>query len=141
MPVKFFNEEIKFNLKYKILLKNWIKNTIATEKFKTGAINYIFISPNEILRINREYLNHDYFTDIITFNYCENSIINGDIYICIDTVKNNSSRFDVTFIEELHRVMIHGILHLVGYNDQNDDEKAIMREKENFYLERLKNLF
>ncbi len=141
MPVKFFNEEIKFNLKYKILLKNWIKSTIAKEKFEIGAINYIFTSPKEILRINKEYLNHDYFTDIITFNYCENNIINGDIYICIDTVKNNSFRFDVTFNEELHRVMIHGILHLVGYNDQKDDEKAIMREKENFYLERLKNLF
>lgn len=141
MSIKFFNEEIKFNLKSKTHLKNWIKSTIINEKYNIGAINYIFTSPKEILRINSNYLNHNYFTDIITFDYCENNIINGDIYICIDTVKNNSARFDVTFTEELYRVMIHGILHLIGYNDQNNDEKAIMREKENYYLERLKNLF
>lgn len=141
MPIKFFNEEIKFNLKSKTQLKKWISNTITEEKFKTGEISYIFTSPEEILRINKEYLKHNYFTDIITFNYCENDMINGDIYICVDTVKNNSTRFNVTFIEELHRVMIHGILHLIGYNDKINEEKVLMREKENFYLERFKNLF
>ncbi len=140
MSVKFFNEEIKFTLKQKAPLKTWIINTITSEQFKAGEINYIFVSQKEILRINKQYLNHNYFTDIITFNYCEKNIINGDIYICIETVKNNSTRFNVTFIEELQRVMIHGILHLIGYDDQNDEEKRMMREKENFYLGRLKNL-
>lgn len=141
MSVKFFNEEIKFNLKHKALLKKWINNAIVEEKFKNGAINFIFTSQEEILRINQKYLDHNYFTDIITFNYCENDIINGDVYICIETVKNNSTCFNVTFSEELHRVIIHGVLHLVGYNDQKEEEKHLMREKENFYLERLKNLF
>lgn len=141
MPVKFFNEEIKFNLKNKTLIKDWIKNTIISENRNTGLINYIFTSESEILRINTEYLNHKYYTDIITFNYCEENTINGDIYICTETVKNNSALFNVTFIEELHRVMIHGILHLIGYDDKNEDETEVMREKENFYLDRLKNLF
>ena len=93
------------------------------------------------IKINKEYLSHNYYTDIVTFNYCEEPTINGDIFISIDTIKNNSTKFDVSFVEELHRVMIHGVLHLIGYDDQNDEEKVTMRQKENYYLERLKNLF
>lgn len=141
MSVKFFNEGINYNLKEKTALKNWIKGTIQTEKCQVGAINFIFTSDKYLLSINKEYLSHDYYTDIVTFNYVENKTINGDIFISIQTVENNSKRFNVTFLEELHRVMIHGILHLIGYDDQNDEEKARMREKENYYLERLKNLF
>lgn len=140
MPIKFFTEDISFNLKQRILLKKWISNAITAEHKMLGEINYIFTSDKYLLSINKEYLSHDYFTDIITFNYCENNLMSGDIYISIETVKNNSLQFGVSFIEEIHRVMIHGILHLIGYNDQNEDEKVIMREKENYYLDRLKNL-
>jgi len=140
MPIKFFTEQIQFNLKEKNKVKNWIKNSIENENYISGTINFIFTSDDYLLEINKEYLAHNYFTDIITFNYCENDIVNSDIYISVDTVQNNSERFNVSFINELHRVMIHGILHLIGFNDQDDKEKAIMREKENEYLERFKNL-
>ena len=134
MPIKFFTEQIQFNLKGKNNIKKWIKNSIENEKRITGTINFIFTSDKNLLEINKKYLTHNYFTDIITFNYCENNIINGDIFISIDTVKNNSTRFNVSFIDELHRVMIHGVLHLLEYDDKSDDQKAVMREKENHYL-------
>ncbi len=140
MVVKFFSEDISYNFKNKKQTISWIHNSISEEKRITGDINIIFTSDKYLLGINKQYLNHNYFTDIVTFNYCEKDIINGDIFISVETVKNNSARFDVNFIAELKRVIIHGILHLVGYDDQNDEEKAIMREKENYYLDRLKNL-
>ena len=140
MSIKFFNEETKYHLKDRIRLKKWINSVIHSEKNESGVINFIFTSDNYLLNINKEYLSHNYYTDIVTFNYCEKNIINGDVFISIETVKNNSTRFDVTFIEELYRVMIHGILHLIGYDDKSDEEKVVMKEKENYYLERLKNL-
>ena len=140
MPIKFFTEDTKFNLKNKNLIKSWVNSVITSVNKETGNINFIFTSDKHLLKINKEYLSHKYYTDIITFNYCENEIVSGDIFISIETVKNNSSRFNVTIIEELHRVIIHGILHLLGFDDQSDEEKAVMREKENYYLERLKNL-
>lgn len=140
MPIKFFKEDTTYQLKNRNLLKKWINDAIQNELKSSGEINYIFTSDEYLLSINKEYLSHNYFTDIITFNYCEENVINGDIYISVDTIKNNSARFDVTFLEELHRVMIHGVLHLVGFNDHTDEEKKVMREKENYYLDRLKNL-
>ncbi len=134
MPIKFFTEQIQFNLKEKRKIKKWIKCSIDNEKKISGIINFIFTSDKNLLEINKKYLIHNYFTDIITFDYCENNTINGDIFISIDTVKNNSTRFNVSFIEELHRVMIHGVLHLMEYDDKNDDQKAVMKEKENHYL-------
>ena len=141
MPVKFFSEDTSYQLKNKQKLKAWVYNTIQNEHVVLGNINYILTSDNYLLKINKEYLSHNYYTDIITFNYCENKTISGDIFISIDTVKNNSKRFGVTLIEELQRVIVHGVLHLIGYDDQNDEEKVLMREKENYYLERFKNLF
>jgi len=141
MPIKFFNEDTKFPLKERRRLKKWVDYVIQEEGFQLGDINFIYTSDNYLLRLNKEYLSHNYFTDIVTFNYCEEPLINGDIFISIDTVKNNSKRFDVSFLEELRRVMVHGVLHLIGYDDQKDEEKSTMREKENYYLERLKNLF
>jgi len=140
MSIKFFNEETKYHLKDRIRLKKWINSVIHSEQNESGVINFIFTSDNYLLNINKEYLSHNYYTDIVTFNYCEKNIINGDVFISIETVKNNSTRFDVTFIEELYRVMIHGILHLIGYDDKSDEEKVVMKEKENYYLERLKKL-
>ena len=140
MPINFFTEQIQFNLKEKNKIRKWIKSSIENEDRKSGTINFIFTSDNYLLEINKKYLAHNYFTDIITFDYGENATINGDIYISIDTVKNNSNSFSVSFINELHRVIIHGILHLIEYDDKNDEEKEIMREKENYYLDRFKNL-
>jgi rRNA maturation RNase YbeY len=140
MPITFFSEQVPFTLKNKIKIRNWINDSIKNEQSSLGSINYIFTSDKYLLGINKEYLNHEYFTDIITFNYCQENQINGDIYISIDTVKNNSQRFDVSFVDELHRVMIHGVLHLIGFNDLTEEQKIIMRQKENEYLERVKNL-
>ena len=102
-----------------------------------GDLNYIFCSDEYLLERNIKYLGHDTLTDIITFNYCEGKIINSDIMISIDRVKENSTIFENTFLDELHRVMIHGVLHLIGYDDQNEKEKQIMKEKEDFYLKKL----
>lgn len=140
MAILFFNEDIKFNLTQKKLLKSWIKQVIANENKISDSINFIFTSDKYLLEINKKFLSHNYFTDIVTFNYCTDNLINGDIYISIETVKNNSIRFNVSMIEELYRVMVHGLLHLIGYDDSNELEKSRMREKEDFYLDRLKNL-
>ncbi len=140
MAVKFFSDDISYNFKNKKQAISWIQDSIREEKRISGDINIIFTSDKYLLEINKQYLKHNYFTDIVTFNYCEKDIIKGDIFISIETVKNNSVRFDANFTTELKRVIIHGVLHLIGYDDQNDEEKAIMREKENYYLDRLKNL-
>jgi probable rRNA maturation factor len=140
MAILFFNEDITFGLKNKRALKKWIYISIEKEDKTPGQINYIFTSDNYLLAINQKHLSHNYFTDIVTFNYCNDKVISGDIYISLQTVKNNSRLFNVTYEDELYRVMIHGILHLIGYNDSTNAEKAIMREKEDFYLTILKNL-
>jgi len=108
----------------------WIKQVVAQLKKQAGDITYIFCSDAEILRINQFYLKHDYYTDIITFDYSEGDKISGDLFISIETVKTNSEKFKTGFDEELRRVMIHGILHLCGYEDKTPEKKKIMREKE-----------
>jgi len=115
-------------------IKNWINNTVVNENKLVGEIQYIFCSDNYLLKINKKFLDHDYYTDIVTFDYDEKNIISGDIYISIDRVKENAKIFEVDFNNELLRVIIHGILHLIGYNDKSDIEKNIMRNKENYYL-------
>ena len=133
-----FHYEINFSLKNKVTISKWIDHTIRTENKITGDINYIFCSDDYLLDRNIKYLKHDSLTDIITFNYCEGNKINCDIMISIDRVKENSSIFESSFLEELYRVMIHGILHLVGYDDKTEKEKNIMRKKEDFYLKKLR---
>ena len=132
-----FHNEIEFVLQNQGELQRWIKKVITSENKEMGEINYIFCSDEYLLERNIKYLNHDTLTDIITFNYCKEKIINSDIMISIDRVKENSTNFDNSFTEELHRVMIHGILHLIGYDDKTEKEKILMREKENFYLKKL----
>lgn len=132
-----FHNEIEFVLQNQGELQSWIKKVITCENKEIGEINYIFCSDEYLLERNIKYLNHDTLTDIITFNYCKEKIINSDIMISIDRVKENSTNFDNSFTEELHRVMIHGILHLIGYDDKTEKEKNLMREKENFYLKKL----
>ena len=108
----------------------WINKVIDRLNKKPGRITYIFCSDKEILRINQVYLNHDYYTDIITFDYTEGDSIAGDLFISLETVKTNSEKFKTGYGEELRRVMIHGILHLCGFDDKTAKEKKIMREKE-----------
>ncbi len=139
--ISFFSENIKFNLKDKRIIQKWIKLVIESENKKTGDINYIFCDDTFLTDLNLKYLNHDTLTDIITFNYNEknSNSINGDIYISIDRVKENSDKFKVPFITELHRVIIHGVLHLLGYKDKTKADKNTMREKEDNCLSLLQN--
>lgn len=137
MAIRFFNEEIVFTLKNKRKLISWIKSIVLCNHYKVGDINYIFTSNDKILEINKKYLNHDYFTDIITFNYNLEDLLSGDIYISMDTVRQNSELFGVSVENETYRVMIHGILHLLGYDDLSDTEKEQMRKLEDDALEEL----
>lgn len=129
--VSFFNQSISFKLKEKNKLKQWIKAITEKEKHQLGQINYIFCSDDELLEINIRHLNHNTLTDIITFDYTEGKTIHSDIYISIERVEENAKKFKVTFEEELHRVMIHGILHLCGYKDKTKADAELMRKKEN----------
>tara|TARA_X000000368_G_scaffold241786_1_gene191002 strand:+ start:350 stop:763 length:414 start_codon:yes stop_codon:yes gene_type:complete len=132
-----FHNEIEFVLQNQGEIQRWIKKVITSENKEMGEINYIFCSDEYLLERNIKYLDHNTLTDIITFNYCKGKIITSDIMISIDRVKENSTIFDNSFSEELHRVMIHGILHLIGYDDKTEKEKKLMKEKENFYLKKL----
>ena len=122
------------------LVSNWIKNVAAKYACTVGEIAYIFTSDAKILKVNRQYLGHDYFTDIITFDYTEGGSISGDIFISLDTVATNAHEYGVSFDDELMRVMIHGILHLTGQADKTDDEFRQMKEKENEALKLLAEL-
>ena len=115
-------------------IRIWIEDVIKKEKKTVGDITYIFCDDDYLLERNKEFLNHNTLTDIITFNYCIDNNISSDIMISIDRVKENSTIFENSFNEELKRVMIHGILHLIGYNDKSEKEEELMRKKENFYL-------
>lgn len=110
---------------------------IVDEGCVLGDITFVFCSDEELLGVNKEFLNHDYYTDIITFDYSEGSVISGDLFISIDRVKENALSFNVQITEELHRVAFHGVLHLLGYNDKTEAEVIIMRSKENHYLNKL----
>lgn len=109
----------------------WIKAVAATHNRKVGEIGYMFVDDKKILEVNNEYLGHDYYTDIITFDYCEGNVLNGDIVISLDTVRTNAEKFGKTYEDELFRVIIHGVLHLCGINDKGPGEREIMEENEN----------
>lgn len=109
----------------------WIKAVAATHNRKVGEIGYMFVNDEKILEVNNEYLGHDYYTDVITFDYCEGNILNGDIVISLDTVRFNAEKFGKTYEDELFRVIIHGVLHLCGINDKGPGEREIMEENEN----------
>lgn len=133
--INFFNEDTDFKPKQKGKIREWIKATAASELRTTSELNFVFCSDAYMLTINKQYLNHDTYTDIITFGNSEqHHVLNGDIFISIDRVRENATKFRVSETEELHRVIIHGILHLCGYRDKNADDVELMREKEDFYL-------
>lgn len=141
MAITFFTEGVSLPAIKKRETGEWIKTVAGTYGKKCGDIAYIFCSDEKILEVNKEYLHHDYYTDIITFDYTEKNRINGDIFISIDTVKSNAEEFKVSFEEELHRIIIHGILHLCGINDKGPGEREIMTQKENEALSLLKSGF
>lgn len=117
----------------------WIKAVTETYGKKVGEIAYIFCSDEKILEVNRQFLQHDYYTDIITFDYCEGNRLSGDLFISLDTVRTNAEQFDAAYDTELHRVIIHGILHLCGINDKGPGEREIMEAAENKALDMLKD--
>lgn len=137
MSLSFFNEDIPLPQLKKRKLISWIKKVILSEGKKVGDISFIFCSDNYLLEVNKKYLDHDYYTDIITFDYVENDIIQGDIFISSDRVKENAMIYKTTFDNEIHRILIHGVLHLVGYKDKLKKDKHLMTAKEDIYLKLL----
>ena len=132
--VSYFTEDIAFNFKEKRLTSRWLKFVAESESKRLGDIAVIFCSDNYILDVNIKYLQHDYFTDIITFDYCENNVLSGDLFISIDSVRENAAFYGSEFADELNRVIVHGVLHLIGYDDYTEEDIAQMRAKENYYL-------
>lgn len=132
--VSYYREDTNFVFKDRRLNNRWLKLVAESEIRRLGDISIIFCSDRKILEINLEYLQHDYYTDIITFDYCEGETLSGDLFISVDSVKENASYYGVEFSDELNRVIVHGILHLIGYDDHTEKQKKQMREKENYYL-------
>ncbi|MCF0043716.1 rRNA maturation RNase YbeY [Dyadobacter fanqingshengii] len=131
----FFTENVDFDLLRPLKTKKWIKNTSISEGYEISELNYIFCNDEYLLEINKQYLDHDYFTDIISFdNSEEDNVIEGDIYISVDRVRENAATFHADFETEMRRVLIHGLLHLMGYDDTDEKLKAAMRAKEDQYL-------
>ena len=138
--INYYSNKEDFQLDDKDIYNNWIKRTIELEGEKTGDIQYIFCDDEYLLDINKRFLNHDYYTDIVTFSMSSNEkVVNGEIYISVDRVKDNAGINKVSFDEELSRVIIHGVLHLLGYDDQTEEEKHLMRKKEDYYLNLLRS--
>lgn len=140
MAVHFYNEGTDYLPKGRVKLNQWIRQTIHNEGFRVGEIGYIFCSSDYHIDINRQYLGHDYHTDVITFDYSDlegRKVVSGDIFIDPETVADNADLLGTNPDEEQLRVIIHGILHLCGYKDKSDSEAAQMRQKEDFYLARL----
>ena len=133
--IRYFQEDIRFELKQKMQNNRWLKMVAGSEMRRIGAVNIIFCSDNYILDVNMRYLQHDYFTDIITFDYCEKDILSGDLFISIDSVRENALFYGVPFADELDRVMVHGLLHLIGYDDHTEEQIREMRAKEDYYLQ------
>ena len=129
-----FHSQCNFTLSKQDARSKWIFNSIINESRKVGELNFIFCTDQYLLEKNIQFLNHDTYTDVITFDYSDSKIINGDVFISVERVKENANTFEVDFEDELDRVMIHGILHLAGYQDKSKEETNIMRKKEDFYL-------
>lgn len=140
MSVFFSNSDIYFDLQNQTLIKKWISEVIKTYGKKLGKINYLFCSDEYVYDANVRFLNHDTYTDIITFDYVEGNLVSGDIMISVDRVGENAKNLNVPFEQELHRVIIHGVLHLLGFKDKSESDAAIMRGKENESLKLLESL-
>ena len=132
--ILFHNADTSYILKNKRIISSWITDTIKEEEKQLEEISYIFCTDDYLLKINQEHLNHDTYTDIITFDYTEDGIISSEIYISVDRVRENAKNLGVGALDEMHRVIIHGVLHLCGYKDKSDLQSQEMRGKENYYL-------
>ena len=137
-PIQFHKSEVQFRFSKRVAITKWIETVVRMGGKKVGSINYIFCTDAFLVFINKQYLKHNYYTDIITFDYSERKTMNGEIYISIDRVKENATSFGVTFPVELNRVIIHGVLHLLGYTDKTAAQKTLMRKKEDACLSLLK---
>lgn len=137
--INFFREDVDFDLKGKLKTKKWITTIVNNEAQKTGDINIIFCSDEYLLQVNKQYLDHDYYTDIITFNYNTDKV-NGDLFISIDRVAENAEKQNVPRGTEMLRVIIHGVLHLLGYNDKSPEEEKVIRQKEDKAIEIFKSI-
>ena len=132
--IRYFQKDISFELGSKLTVKKWIKAVAEQNGKKCKDINIIFCSDPSILEINNQFLGHDYYTDIITFDYCEGKYLSGELYISVDTVKANAEEYEQEFNTEMHRVIIHGILHLIGFDDHSDEDILEMRAAEDSAL-------
>ena len=132
--ILFHNADTSYILKNKRIISSWITDTIKEEEKQLEEISYIFCTDDYLLKINQEHLDHDTYTDIITFDYTEDGIISSEIYISADRVRENAKNLGVAALDEMHRVIIHGVLHLCGYKDKSDLQSQEMRGKENYYL-------
>ncbi len=138
--VRYFCEDCDFKFRHKALNNAWYRLVAGSETRKLGDINVIFCSDRYILDVNVKFLGHDYFTDIITFDYCEGNVLSGDLFISVDSVRENALYYETEFEDELNRVLVHGVLHLIGYDDHTDEQTAVMRSKEDYYLSLRKSL-
>jgi len=136
----FHAEDISFTLGSENTISNWLLNLVELHNKKLGELNYIFCSDNYLLKLNQEHLKHDYFTDIITFDYCDKDLISGDLFISIDRIKENANTFRKTESNELNRVIAHGLLHLLGFTDKTADDIVEMRSMEEKALKMLENM-
>lgn len=132
--IRYFSESIKFDLHGKLANNRWLRFVAEAEAKRVGDVNIIFCTDPYILDVNINYLGHDYYTDIITFDYVEGDVLSGDLFISIDSVRENASFYGAEFPTELRRVMVHGLLHLIGYDDHTSEEQKEMRSKEDYYL-------
>lgn len=135
--ISFHNDTIEMPCLDFSQIERWIRSVAATYGFSVGELNYVFCDDEKILAVNREFLQHDYYTDIITFDYTTRTRVNGDIFISLDTVRSNAEQVGTTFLDELHRIIIHGLLHLTGQGDKTPETKAEMTAKENAALSKL----
>lgn len=139
--IYFYNEECEFPAFFsEEKVTRWLQLVAADYSLELGTISFIFCNDDYILDVNRKYLNHDYYTDVITFDYREGKILSGDVFISLDTVQSNALEFDDTYENELHRVIVHSVLHLIGFKDKSDEDVKEMRQNENHCLELLKTL-
>jgi len=140
MAIRFHTEDVGFVWKSKRKLFGWIRSAAKNEGKDVGEINIILCSDEFLLKMNQQYLDHDYYTDIITFDYTEGVVISGDLYISLDRVNENANANEIPTTYELYRVVIHGIMHLCGYNDKKESDSVLMRKKEDFYLSNYINI-
>ena len=138
--VRFLTEDTSFSFRGRNLCRHWLSEVASKENKTIGVVSVVFCSDPYILDVNRRFLGHDYYTDIITFDYCSGCVLSGDLIISIDTVRANAREYGASLYDELHRVIVHGLLHLIGYDDHTEEDIAVMRSKENEALLLLSSL-